>query len=121
MDATGPISFQRAERALAAQRAYAPRPTPQAAAVSRVNTPVTAGSVDATAGAARLVAGKVSVPADPALASNGGSSMGPSHLEAGLDAGSRASGGAFAMYTRSADRVEVATRVALGQQIDRRG
>ena len=53
-----------------------------------------------SAGANRLVAGTVSVPADPALGS------------------SPAADGAFALYSRSADRVDVAVRVALGRTID---
>jgi hypothetical protein len=36
-------------------------------------------------------------------------------------AGSGGAAGAYAMYTRSADRVEVATSVALGRSLDARG
>jgi hypothetical protein len=112
VDVSGPISFQQAARAGAAQRAYGPRPTPIAASVHGVSPQTSVGptpGVQSTgdAGAARLVAGRVAVPADPALASN-------------ADPAALSSGGAFAMYTRSADRVEVATRVAIGQQVDRR-
>lgn len=50
----------------------------------------------------QLTAGTVSVPADPGLAP---------------DATPQ---GAFAMYNRAADRVEVATKVAIGTAIDTR-
>jgi hypothetical protein len=51
---------------------------------------------------AHLVAGRVALPANPALAST---AAGPA-------------GDAFQMYTRAADRVDVATRLALGRSLD---
>ncbi len=81
MDVRGPLSIQTA-RAYGVAKPAAPR------------------AVSPAAGANRLVAGTVSVPADPALGS------------------APAAGESFAMYSRSADRVDVAVRVALGRVVD---
>jgi hypothetical protein len=63
-------------------------------------------------GAARLVAGSVPVPADPALASNVGRAS---------DGGAgQSTPTTYAMYTRAADRIEVATSIELGRHLDRR-
>ncbi len=74
-------------------------------AVAPPATPVSSAKLSA-ASAQRLVAGTVSVPADPALASNA------PHATA-------RSADSFPLYTRAADRVEVATAVALGRNVDR--
>ena len=71
-----------------------------------------AASGSGVGGATRLVAGTVSVPADPSLASNAADSSAP--------VGPRQAD-AFPMYSRAADRIEVATAVALGRNLDMRG
>lgn len=103
MDVRGPIPFH---ASVQAARAYgipqAARPAAAAPAAAPVSaTPVTATPAPAVR-ADRLVAGRVSVSADPSQAP-----------------AAKPAAGTFAMYTRAADRIEIATSVALGQSIDR--
>jgi hypothetical protein len=68
-------------------------------------TPPSSPKAPATEPAQRitqLVAGRVALPADPALASSAPAAGGES----------------FPMYTRAADRVDVATRIAVGRTVD---
>ncbi len=99
MEIRGPLPFHVA-------KAYGVVKTPAAAVAHG------AASGGASGGATRLVAGTVSVPADPSLASN--------TVQGTASSGSRQTD-AFPMYSRAADRVEVATAVALGRNLDMRG
>ena len=94
MDVRGPIPMQvpqRIAKAYAVAKPGAARPVADPASGP---------------GPARLVAGSVQVPADPALASNAASPA--------------ASPTSDAMYTRAADRIEVATSIELGRHLDQR-
>ena len=106
MDGTGPIPFHAAQAA----RLYGGRPSgasskpqitvPNGPAAGKPN-PLVAGRVQATAGPL--------APLDQvtlSTANTGGAGTTPN---------------SFAMYTRAADRVEVATAVAIGRTIDRLG
>lgn len=57
-----------------------------------------------------LIAGRVALPADPALASASAAPAGEA-----FDQTTRQT---FQMYTRAADRVDVATRIAVGRTVD---
>lgn len=99
MDVRGPIPFHATAQAA---RAYGVRPKAAALQPAVAQQPAAPAMPAATPSANRLVAARVSVSADPSNAP-----------------AAKPSAGAFAMYTRAADRIEVATSVALGQSIDR--
>ncbi|MDZ4829320.1 MAG: hypothetical protein SGJ09_03860 [Phycisphaerae bacterium] len=91
MDISGPLPFSIPAQAAKAYGVRRPvQPSPPANAAPPTR-------VDA-----RLIAGTVRVPADPSNAPT----LSPQS--------------AFAMYTRAADRIEIATKVALGASIDTR-
>jgi hypothetical protein len=63
-------------------------------------------------GMARLVSGAVSVAAEPEAVPS-------ARMESPAGSASVAAGGAFPLYTRAADRIEVATSIAIGRTVDR--
>lgn len=107
MDVRGPIPFH---ASVQAARAYGvAQPARTAANPASGLTPNSVAATTATPPAARadrLVAGRVSVNADPSLA--------PTQAPSATTAG-----GSFALYNRAADRIEVATSVAIGRTVDR--
>lgn len=104
MDASGPIPFLAAHAARLYGGARPARPAVNPTATQGVTPAATARP-----GANPLVAGKVAKPADP---------LAPLDQPAATPT---ATASAFALYTRAADRVEVATAVAIGRTIDRIG